>query len=323
MILALSKTPRPYASILSAEVFSSGILLSDTDFRQFEQYGNLSGVDIAIVQNSYHYHTRLDVPENLGSGSLQHMGENVLSLVNYFTSEQTEMGNSPTTSPRLPRANNVVYSSLLGGRAFVYLTREATSALYGMLASAGLFVFIESKRKLLVILALFSVFWSLAASLVFANVAAFVTSAVMGKSMTWVRRFSFPSFPDPETDLCTSQFRHEYFAVLLYGPFALLGTLSFQAFYGKALRTSASKSTPLQRAIESSTLEHTLLVAQLFFYMIITIAGQYAGIGSSFLTGISMASCLFTLLLNDYVLATCEEVHFLSYFLAQVSFLCP
>lgn len=190
MVLALSKTPRPYASILSSEVFSSGILLSDTDFRQFEQYGNLSGVDIAIVQNSYHYHTRLDVPDNLGSGSLQHMGDNVLSLVNYFTSNETAMGNSPTTSDPLPRSNSVVYSSLFGGRAFMYFTREATSALYGMLASAVLFIFIESKRKLLVILALFSIFWSFGTSLVFANVAAFVTSALMGKSMTWVSRSS-------------------------------------------------------------------------------------------------------------------------------------
>lgn len=194
------------------------------------------------------------------------MGDNVLSLVNYFTSDETAMGNSPTTSAPLPRSNSVVYSSLFGGRAFMYFTGEATTALYGMLASAVLFVFIESKRKLLVILALFSIFWSLGISLVFANVAAFVTSALMGKSMTW--------------------FRHEYFAVLLYGPFALLGTLAFQWFYARTLRTSAKTSTPLLRAIESSTLEHTLLTAQVIFYMIITIAGQSAGIGSSFLVSL-------------------------------------
>lgn len=34
MIRALAKTPRPYATVLANEIFSTGIILSDTDFRQ-------------------------------------------------------------------------------------------------------------------------------------------------------------------------------------------------------------------------------------------------------------------------------------------------
>jgi hypothetical protein len=46
-------------------------MLSDTDFRIFDAYANLTGLDLALVQNSYAYHTRLDVPEKLQVGSIQ------------------------------------------------------------------------------------------------------------------------------------------------------------------------------------------------------------------------------------------------------------
>lgn len=49
---------RPFGTILANEIFSSGVILSDTDFRQFEQYLNVTGLDMAIVGNSYLYHMR-------------------------------------------------------------------------------------------------------------------------------------------------------------------------------------------------------------------------------------------------------------------------
>lgn len=61
--------------MLANDVFSTGLILSDTDFRQFVQYGNLSGLDMAIVGNSYLYHTRSDLVHNLQPGTLQHFGD--------------------------------------------------------------------------------------------------------------------------------------------------------------------------------------------------------------------------------------------------------
>lgn len=52
-------------------VFASGLMLSDTDFRIFDAYANLTGLDMALVGNSYVYHTRLDTPENLEVGAIQ------------------------------------------------------------------------------------------------------------------------------------------------------------------------------------------------------------------------------------------------------------
>lgn len=60
MIRALAKAPRPYGTVMATEIFSTGIILSDTDFRQFVDYGNLTGLDMALVQVSlWRNHSRL------------------------------------------------------------------------------------------------------------------------------------------------------------------------------------------------------------------------------------------------------------------------
>ena len=88
MIQAYAKVPRPHASSLSNDVFRTGLLLSDTDFRQFVQYGNLSGLDFAFYQNSYQYHTLLDTEENIETGALQHLGDNIVRLMESLLVEQ-------------------------------------------------------------------------------------------------------------------------------------------------------------------------------------------------------------------------------------------
>ncbi|KAG6808689.1 putative endoplasmic reticulum metallopeptidase 1, partial [Arthromyces matolae] len=87
MIQAYSHVPRPFGTIFANDIFSSGIILSDTDFRQFEQYMNVTGLDIAIVGNSYLYHMRKDLVENIQAGVAQNMAENVLALLHYLSEE--------------------------------------------------------------------------------------------------------------------------------------------------------------------------------------------------------------------------------------------
>lgn len=71
MIRAYSKVTRPFGTVIASEIFSSGVLLSDTDFRQFEQYLNVTGLDMAVVGNSYVYHTRQDSVDNIQPGVAQ------------------------------------------------------------------------------------------------------------------------------------------------------------------------------------------------------------------------------------------------------------
>lgn len=91
MIDAYARVPYPNGHVVANDIFSSGIIMSDTDFRQFELYLDITGLDMAVVGNSYFYHTRKDTIENLSPGLAQHMAENTLALIKYLSAEQSPL----------------------------------------------------------------------------------------------------------------------------------------------------------------------------------------------------------------------------------------
>lgn len=62
--------PRPFGSIIGQTLFGAGLINSDTDSRVWRAAG-WSGLDYAIFEDGYAYHTALDRVERLGPGTAQ------------------------------------------------------------------------------------------------------------------------------------------------------------------------------------------------------------------------------------------------------------
>lgn len=92
--------PHPKGQVLSEEIFQSGQIPSDSDFRIFRDYGNVSGMDFAFVENGYRYHTKYDNFENIPDGSYQHVGDNILMLTKLI-GNATEMGDSQKSAHKI------------------------------------------------------------------------------------------------------------------------------------------------------------------------------------------------------------------------------
>ncbi|EAT48189.1 AAEL000778-PA [Aedes aegypti] len=70
----------PFAQAAAEEIFQSGLIPSDTDFRIFRDYGSVPGMDFAHVADGYRYHTKFDSIDYLSLPVLQRTGDNILSL---------------------------------------------------------------------------------------------------------------------------------------------------------------------------------------------------------------------------------------------------
>eukprot|EP01080_Neovahlkampfia_damariscottae_P004110 gene4110-7396_t len=82
--------PRPHASVVGEEVVQ--FIPSDTDFSAYVNYSRrflsskpnvykLDGFDMALTSNGHYYHTLRDNLAAISSGTLQHIGENSLALL--------------------------------------------------------------------------------------------------------------------------------------------------------------------------------------------------------------------------------------------------
>lgn len=277
---AYSKVPYPFGTVLANDVFSTGLILSDTDFRQFVQYANQSGLDMAIVGNSYQYHTRSDITKNLEPGMMQHFGENVLAIVNHLvTSPRSKLAvNKP-----FPRSSPPIYFSI-ASRFFVLIPAEkfrtvimGISALSNyLLTSMGRADKHQGALKYALLALLFTI-TSLLSALIFSNAVALIMVHVIGKPLSW--------------------FAKEWYPIVLFGPPALVGILSTQYLFAS-----------LTRKDRRAYLERASLDGLSLFFVLSLLTLSAFGIGSCYLAGLGSIAMTVVIALNDLFLIGFDKI---------------
>ncbi|GAC98044.1 hypothetical protein PHSY_005632 [Pseudozyma hubeiensis SY62] len=278
MIEAYSHVPHPFGTVLANDVFSTGLILSDTDFRQFVEYGNdLSGLDMALVGNSYLYHTRKDIPQYLQPGATQHFGENTLAIIEHLCLKDKSQTLLRTIEPHQTRHTLPIYFSI-ASRFFVHIQNKAfKSIVMGLSAFINfqLSTVVRSESAIgalnLTILSALSAIVSIVGAVLGANVVAVIMTRLLGKGMSW--------------------YSHEFFPILLYGPPAIAGVLIVQLLTAKLCK-------PYQRPY----LERSSLSGMGIFFNLGLLGMNAFGIGSAYL--MALASLTFTVVttLNDLAL---------------------
>ncbi|EIW58152.1 uncharacterized protein TRAVEDRAFT_28892 [Trametes versicolor FP-101664 SS1] len=286
MIEAYSKVPRPYGSVIANEIFSSGIILSDTDFRQFELYLNVSGLDMAVVGNSYLYHMRKDLVENIETGVAQHMAENVLALLLHLTAEGSPL---PELAGGYTRPHTVFYEYFGFFLAYSFTTAKILYSTFLVIAFVvaratyvdptpalknGTSFFGEQIKGFAAVSA------SFVGAVVGANVVALLMDKVLGKSFSW--------------------FSSEFACVVLYGPAALTGALVSQLLVPRVREQTAFTSVMLMQSFLATVL-------------------QLIGIGSGGTLFLSSAPFAVALLVNGFLTKRGDDISLWSYAIGLLS----
>ncbi|NXD92523.1 ERMP1 metallopeptidase, partial [Chaetorhynchus papuensis] len=180
----------PFASVVAQEIFQSGIIPADTDFRIYRDFGNVPGIDLAFIENGYIYHTKYDTSDRILTDSIQRAGDNILAVLKYLA-----------TSEKLAKSfeyrhGSVVFFDILGLFVLAYPARVGTIMNY--ITAAVAFFYLSKKvlqpkpravhnlKKLLTAFSLTLASWvcTLVAVLM---VAAFVS--IIGRALSWYTHF--------------------------------------------------------------------------------------------------------------------------------------
>ncbi|RCH87965.1 hypothetical protein CU098_001744 [Rhizopus stolonifer] len=276
MVEAYKQVPYPHGTVMANDVFRTGLILSDTDFRQFVQYGNLTGIDMAIYKNSYLYHTHLDIPQYLEPGAIQHLGENTLAIVSYLAQNASLTDIKPSSE--------VVFFDFQGLYFFVYSWSTAYAIQMSTVAlTAVYFGYIILKthrsspyRTIPSILfsytkSILSVFLSMVCSLLFpVSIALLITSEFFNRHMTW--------------------FKHEWYGALIFSPTGLAGAYLVQyLFY-------------ILPGPSHFDMEYGLMNSLVFFFAICTFLSTLTSVASSYIFWLYCSVLFMTCMVNEFLL---------------------
>ena len=279
----------PFASIVGQEIFQSGLIPSDTDFRIFRDYGGMVGIDIAYASNGYVYHTRHDNASIIPDGSIQRAGDNILAVTkalskspHLFHRDESQEGKT-VFFDFLGLYMVLLPQSVVTGIAVVCVVLSCVYIIISLLInreSLG-----RKPTTLSFIISLITIIFSWTSAVLVVVIEAFVITK-SGKSLSW--------------------YSHPWFVLLLYGTPALATLLLIHLLIGKAashfgILRGVKQSIPIVYE-NSCVLAHLCIVASLVAFM------TYKGILSTFLVTNYLAFPFFChCILRHFLLSYSDE----------------
>lgn len=253
----------PHGSSLSQELFQTGFIQSDTDYRIFGAHKGILGMDLAYYQNSYVYHTDLDQLHMLHPGSIQHMGDNVLSLMQALArSDFIDSTAHATTLASHPGVYADIY-----GRYMVHYSMRTATVLHLLLVATAFAALVARKgwpvRAPRPAHAVWSALLSILASIVAGALLSVATAAVY--SLVFKQRLLWFSQP--------------WLLLPFYATPTLLAMLAVQWSWWRRHLTSTTSTTSQQ---QRQALEWLLLLAVALFHTLLLAALTLAQLGMSF-----------------------------------------
>ncbi|XP_006863819.1 PREDICTED: endoplasmic reticulum metallopeptidase 1 [Chrysochloris asiatica] len=140
----VSAAKHPFASVVAQEVFQSGIIPSDTDFRIFRDFGNIPGIDLAFIENGYIYHTKYDTADRIQTDSIQRAGDNILAVLKYLATSDMLASSSKY------QHGNMVFFDVFGLFVIAYPSRVGSIINYMVVMAAVLYLgkkLLQPRRK--------------------------------------------------------------------------------------------------------------------------------------------------------------------------------
>ncbi|XP_038457356.1 endoplasmic reticulum metallopeptidase 1 [Canis lupus familiaris] len=261
----VSAAKHPFASVVAQEVFQSGIIPSDTDFRIYRDFGNIPGIDLAFIENGYIYHTKYDTADRILTDSIQRAGDNILAVLKYLA-----------TSDMLPssskyRHGNMVFFDVLGLFVIAYPSRVGSIINYMVVMAVVLYLgkkFLQPKRQTenypkdflcALGITLISWFTSLVTVLILA-----VFVSLIGQSLSW--------------------YNHFYVSVCLYGMAAVAKIILIHSLAKKFYYVNAS----------DQYLGEVFFDTSLFVHCVSLVALTSRGLCSAFISAVWVAFPLLT-----------------------------
>ncbi|GAB9477286.1 Endoplasmic reticulum metallopeptidase 1, partial [Globisporangium polare] len=126
----------PHASIIAQEVFQSGVITADTDYRIYRDFGYVAGMDFAYIENGYVYHTMLDDISRIQQGAVQRLGENVFGVVQQLANQQGRLEKVAAT----PESSNTLFFDVAGYTMVTMGKSTAFTVCYAVLGVALLYI---------------------------------------------------------------------------------------------------------------------------------------------------------------------------------------